>query len=208
VKPVTIIAVSVACSVAAVLGVLMAIQGFATYQDKITFDEVQTGVDPYNCQVWVVDPDTNKPRFIDEYNEECLEFISLPLTEQYEIYEQEKPIIKTQIDRLCMAQWEESQNESIFEYLVDHTSCLELLCPIDIISCKVAVGEVRLIVDGMKNESGDIIDVQKFEERDEECWESFFMNLEEKRHGNDNVINVGPWCWYLLDEFEKLGPVK
>jgi len=202
-KPVIIIAIAVACSVIAVFGISVTSDMFESNST------IEKGVDPYSCQVWVIEPDTNKAIFIDEYNQECLDFISLPLTEQYEIYEQEKPIIKSQIDALCVKVWNESQNESIFEYLVDHTSCLELLCPIDIIDCKITVGEVRLVVDGMKNKSGDIIDMQKFEERDERCWNGFNKELEIKKIlGNDAVISIGPTCWYLWDEFAKLGAIK
>ena len=50
-KPVTIIAIAVGCSVVAVIGVLVAWQGIAMWQAQIAFDEYQERVDNQQMKI-------------------------------------------------------------------------------------------------------------------------------------------------------------
>ena len=75
-KPVIIIAIAVVCSVIAVFGVSKISVMFKSYSG------IQKNVNSITCQVWINNPDTNKPRLLDEYDQECLEFEELSLIEK------------------------------------------------------------------------------------------------------------------------------
>jgi len=188
--------------VAIVLGVVAILGGFSldtftsnieTISGQIENPKIQKNVDQSSCQVWIYEPETDNKYFIDEYDEDCLEFIKLPLTEQYAIYEKEKPT-DNYIKSLCEDAWQtysNSINIDVYDFLKNHSSCMDYYCPPDMDMCKYETAKRNLAFHG-------IVDGTKEMDRAKEGCQYLF-SLAKTPEGIENYHRQSG-CWYFMDE--------
>lgn len=102
-KPVVIITIAVVCSVIGVFG--YSFYEYDRIQGQIANIE-QYQIDSITCEIFIME--NGLPQGIGEYSQECLDFKSLPLQEQYEIVEKEKQQQYLDSDRPCGDNWDTS----------------------------------------------------------------------------------------------------
>ena len=85
----------------------------------VPYPGVPKFIDSMTCEVFIMENDL--PLGIGEYDQECLDYQSLPLIEQYEIYEQEKEqeIISEEVMEETME--EEVMEEEVMEEVMEET---------------------------------------------------------------------------------------
>jgi len=69
------------------------VSGGWTY-DEIVYQKSLIRIDPFNCEIIKINPETDTSVYTGEYHKECLEFQELPMAEQIRISRENPEVMR------------------------------------------------------------------------------------------------------------------